>query len=132
MSYCQNCHKGKAFGHMVSHAKNRLRRTFKPNIQKLRVLRNGISISAQLCTSCIKRLKKDGKFGIFAIAKAVTTVNKSKDLTTPKKTKVEKEVVKKVEPKPKKEKAAAKLTGLKSSKETDESLNIASIVGKKI
>ena len=115
MSYCQNCHKGKDFGHMVSHAKNRLRRTFKPNIQKLRVLQNGISISVKLCTSCIKRLKKDKKFGIFSLPSLSLA---------PKKAVVAVESLKPVKKKVEKKKETL-------TKVAKDSLDISSIVGKK-
>ena len=70
MSHCQYCHRGVAYGNAVSHAKNRLKRLFKPNLQKLKVLRKGISIRVTLCTRCIKRLKLDGKIGSFIQVKA--------------------------------------------------------------
>lgn len=70
MAYkCDNCNKGKEHGHMVSHAKNRLARLFLPNLQKLRVFKNGIVVRVKFCTSCIKRLRKDGFIGKFAVIK---------------------------------------------------------------
>lgn len=68
---CENCHKGILYGHAVSHAKNRLRRLFRPNLQKLKVLKDGIAVRVKFCTSCIKRLKKDGKRGIYSLVKLV-------------------------------------------------------------
>lgn len=62
---CINCNKGVAYGHAVSHAKNRVRRLFRPNIQKIKVLRDGNSVSVKMCTSCIQKLKKDGQFGLY-------------------------------------------------------------------
>ncbi|OGG16913.1 50S ribosomal protein L28 [Candidatus Gottesmanbacteria bacterium RIFCSPHIGHO2_02_FULL_39_14] len=64
---CQHCGRGIGYGHAVSHAKNRTRRIFKPNIQKLKVLKNGISVRLKLCTSCIQRLKKDKYLGQFRL-----------------------------------------------------------------
>lgn len=69
MSKCQYCNKGSEVGNAVSHAKNRTKRWFKPNIQKLKVLLNGQSTRLALCTKCIKRLHKDGKLGRFYIKK---------------------------------------------------------------
>lgn len=63
--HCVNCGKGIAYGHAVSHAKNRTKRVFKPNLQKLKVLRDGVVVRVKLCTNCIQRMKKDGQFGIF-------------------------------------------------------------------
>lgn len=68
MAYkCEFCGKGVAYGHAVSHAKNRVRRLFKPNLQKIRALRDGVNIRVKFCTSCIKRLKRDGILGLFKI-----------------------------------------------------------------
>ena len=61
---------------MVSHAKNRVGRLFRPNLQKLKVFKNGLLIRVKLCTSCIKRLKKDGRIGIFAVNRAGTSNRK--------------------------------------------------------
>ena len=69
MAYCTNCHKGIAYGHAVSHAKNRVRRFFRPNIQKIKLLRNGITIRVKLCTACIKTLRKYNKLGLFTLPK---------------------------------------------------------------
>ncbi|MCL4338914.1 50S ribosomal protein L28 [Patescibacteria group bacterium] len=111
MSKCQNCHKGIAIGHAVSHAKNRIRRIFKPNLQKLKVLRNGVAVKVILCTSCIKRLRKDGKIGAYFIWKPQLV---KETVKAAKRTKIEAPAEKKV----KEEKAS-------------QSLNIESIVGKK-
>ncbi|OGG02953.1 50S ribosomal protein L28 [Candidatus Gottesmanbacteria bacterium RBG_16_37_8] len=64
---CDNCRKGIGYGHAVSHAKNRVNRIFKPNIQKLKVLRDGIKVRVKLCTNCIQRLKKDRQIGHFRL-----------------------------------------------------------------
>lgn len=70
MSYkCENCGKGRNYGHAVSHAKVRLGRTFKPNLQKFPVLISGFRTVGKLCASCIKRLKKDGRLGIYTLIK---------------------------------------------------------------
>lgn len=65
MSKCQFCYKGSKVGNMVSHAKNRLKRLFKPNIHKLKVMLDGRITRVAFCTKCIKRLRKDGHLGNF-------------------------------------------------------------------
>jgi large subunit ribosomal protein L28 len=55
---CDNCGKHQIMGNRVSHAKNRTRHAFKPNIQKKKIMVDGISMRMKLCTSCIKTLKK--------------------------------------------------------------------------
>ncbi len=55
---CDNCGKSRSMGHRVSHAKNRTNHAFKPNIQKKRIMVDGVSMRFKLCTTCIKTLKK--------------------------------------------------------------------------
>jgi len=55
---CDNCQKGIMYGHKVSHAKNRSNRTWKPNLHKKKVVLNGRSINAKLCTKCIRLFSK--------------------------------------------------------------------------
>lgn len=71
---CANCGKGVAYGHDVSHAKNRTKRLFKPNLHFARVMIDGLSDRAnhrhlqagaigrvRLCTKCLRMLKKQSK-----------------------------------------------------------------------
>jgi large subunit ribosomal protein L28 len=55
---CDNCGKGIMHGHLVSHAKNRTNRTWKPNLHKKTIVFNGKKMNAKLCTRCIKMFKK--------------------------------------------------------------------------
>lgn len=118
MSYrCDHCHKGKQYGHAVSHAKNRLRRFFMPNLQKLAVFLNGkSSIHVKFCTTCIKRLKKDGRLGNLYLRKTVAVV---------------KPAVTKAVPAPQKMTKEIKETETPPKKPAGKPLDIASIVGKK-
>lgn len=121
---CQNCRRGVGRGNMVSHAKNRLKRLFKPNLQTLKVIRDGLLVRVKLCTSCIKRLKKDGKLDYYVLWKYQAPVVKVK-ITVPKKVekKVEMEEVKIVEKKKAKKKIEEEIVV--------PTLDISSIVGKK-
>jgi large subunit ribosomal protein L28 len=56
---CQNCGKGVMYGHEVSHAKNRSRRTFDPNLHVARVMIDGAMKRTKLCAKCIRKLKKE-------------------------------------------------------------------------
>ena len=56
---CANCGKGVMYGHKVSHAKNRTKRLFKPNLHAARIVTNGIGKRLRLCTKCLRRAKKD-------------------------------------------------------------------------
>jgi large subunit ribosomal protein L28 len=52
---CEVCGKGPQFGNNVSHANNRTRRRFDPNLQSIRVQRpQGGVERKKVCTSCIK------------------------------------------------------------------------------
>ena len=51
---CEICGKALLRGNNVSHANNRTRRVFKPNLQKIRVLVNGATRRMNVCTTCIR------------------------------------------------------------------------------
>ena len=50
---CFVCGKGVAFGNNVSHANNRTRRVWKPNLQVARILVDGKVTKVKVCTSCL-------------------------------------------------------------------------------
>ncbi len=54
---CYHCDKGVAFGNNVSHANNKTRRTWKPNLQVVRTLEGGKDggkiIKVKVCTRCL-------------------------------------------------------------------------------
>lgn len=54
---CANCGKGIMVGHNVSHAKNRTRKVFKPNLHSTRMTVGGTSMKVKLCTKCLRVLK---------------------------------------------------------------------------
>jgi large subunit ribosomal protein L28 len=51
---CEVCEKKPMFGNNVSHANNKTRRRWKPNIKKLRVVMKGSVKTMKICTRCIK------------------------------------------------------------------------------
>lgn len=51
---CDVCGKGVRYGNKVSHANNRTRRRWLPNIQRVRVLVQGIPKHLTVCTRCIR------------------------------------------------------------------------------
>ena len=55
---CANCGKGVMYGHNVSHAKNRTKRLFKPNLHSARIVIDGIGKRVRLCAKCLRMLKK--------------------------------------------------------------------------
>jgi large subunit ribosomal protein L28 len=50
---CYTCQKGIAFGNNVSHANNKTRRTWKPNLQVARIVKDGKTIKIKVCTRCL-------------------------------------------------------------------------------
>ena len=52
-SRCFACNKGVSFGNNVSHANNRTRRVWKPNLQVVRTVVDGKIEKVKVCTSCL-------------------------------------------------------------------------------
>ncbi len=50
---CYVCDKGVTYGNNVSHANNRTRRTWKPNLQTIRILVDGKPTRVRVCTRCL-------------------------------------------------------------------------------
>ncbi len=67
---CFYCGKGVAFGNNVSHANNRTRRTWKPNLQIARVLVEGKIEKVKACTRCLSagKVKRAPRGGGQAVA----------------------------------------------------------------
>jgi large subunit ribosomal protein L28 len=57
---CEICGKGATSGHNVSHANNKTKRLWMPNLQKVKVEPEQGVKSVKVCTPCIKsgRIKK--------------------------------------------------------------------------
>jgi large subunit ribosomal protein L28 len=50
---CYSCGKGVAYGNNVSHANNKTRRTWKPNLQVMRTVIDGKIEKVKVCTRCM-------------------------------------------------------------------------------
>ena len=50
---CYVCDKGVSFGNNVSHANNKTRRVWKPNLQVARILVDGEVKKIKICTRCL-------------------------------------------------------------------------------
>ena len=57
---CDICGKGPVSGHNISHAHNRTKRRWLPNLQSVRAEVNGRPQRLKVCTNCIKlgKIKK--------------------------------------------------------------------------
>ena len=54
MAFCAVCGKGPRSGNNVSHANNRTKRVWRPNLQPARIVtENGTHKRVRVCTSCI-------------------------------------------------------------------------------
>jgi large subunit ribosomal protein L28 len=51
---CEICGKGPGYGHNVSHANNKTKRRWLPNLQRVRALVDGRPRRIRVCTRCIK------------------------------------------------------------------------------
>jgi large subunit ribosomal protein L28 len=52
---CQICEKRPVSGNNISHAHNRTRRRWLPNLQSVRASINGTTRRIRVCTTCIKQ-----------------------------------------------------------------------------
>ena len=61
---CAICKKRPMKGHNVSHAGNRTKRVFNPNLQRVKVLIDGQVKRIRVCTKCLKagKIIKPGSF----------------------------------------------------------------------
>lgn len=50
---CYVCQRGVAFGNNVSHANNKTRRVWRPNLQVARILIDGKPTKVKVCTRCL-------------------------------------------------------------------------------
>jgi large subunit ribosomal protein L28 len=51
---CEICGKGPGVGHNVSHAHNKTKRRWYPNLQTVRVNRGGQTKRMKVCTRCLR------------------------------------------------------------------------------
>jgi len=51
---CEICGKTRSVGHKVSHSNIKTKRTWSPNIQRVRVLVNGHPKRMYVCTQCLR------------------------------------------------------------------------------
>jgi len=51
---CEICGKRPQIGYNISHAHNKSKKRWYPNLQKVRILQNGQTKRMKVCTGCIK------------------------------------------------------------------------------
>ena len=66
MAKCEICSKSVKFGRNIRHQASggwfrrapKTNRTFKPNVQKATVVRDGVQVQMKVCTSCLRTMYK--------------------------------------------------------------------------
>lgn len=61
MKVCTICGKGTTSGNNVSHSMRHTKRTYEANIQKVEVEVDGKKCKKNVCSRCIKTMKKESK-----------------------------------------------------------------------
>lgn len=56
---CSVCSKGQMSGNTVSHSNRKARRAWGVNVQKVKVVKNGVQTSQYVCTRCLRSGKVD-------------------------------------------------------------------------
>jgi large subunit ribosomal protein L28 len=54
MPRCEVCGKAKSVGHRVSHSNVKTKRTWSPNIQRVRAMVDGVPRRIYVCTGCLR------------------------------------------------------------------------------
>lgn len=54
MATCQICSKGPSYGNNISHAHNKTRRRWNPNLQEVRAIYQGKVRKIKVCSRCIR------------------------------------------------------------------------------
>ena len=52
---CNICGKGKQIGYNVSHANNKTKKEWLPNLQTVKIVKDGTTKKAKICAKCIKK-----------------------------------------------------------------------------
>jgi large subunit ribosomal protein L28 len=58
MAKCEVCGKGPQFGNNVSHSMRHTKRRWKVNVQRVRVVKDGVEKQVYMCAKCIKTRQK--------------------------------------------------------------------------
>lgn len=58
--FCEVCEKGLMTGHNVSHSNRKSSRKWAPNVQQLRVVVDGRPLRLNVCTRCMRTMRKQG------------------------------------------------------------------------
>ena len=61
MAKCANCGKTTSFGHNRSFSQRATNRAWKPNLQKVTILKQGRMVKQVMCAKCIKSLGKSAE-----------------------------------------------------------------------
>ncbi len=51
---CDICGKSRSVGNRITKSDNRIKRVWAPNIQRIRIVKEGRTMRANVCTTCIR------------------------------------------------------------------------------
>ncbi|HHW49226.1 MAG TPA: 50S ribosomal protein L28 [Clostridiaceae bacterium] len=57
MAKCEICAKETRFGNARSHAMNATKRSWKPNVRRVRIIENGTPKTIKICSRCLRSNK---------------------------------------------------------------------------
>lgn len=52
--HCEVCGKGIMSGNSITHSDKKIKRKWKPNLRRVRVVEKGVSLRKTVCTRCIR------------------------------------------------------------------------------
>jgi large subunit ribosomal protein L28 len=52
--YCEICEKGSMSGNLVSHSNRKTKRKWAPNVQRVTIIKDGVSRKMDVCTRCLR------------------------------------------------------------------------------
>jgi large subunit ribosomal protein L28 len=58
MAKCDVCGKGPQFGNNVSHSMRHTKRRWNPNVQHMRLMKDGVEKRLYICAKCLKTRQK--------------------------------------------------------------------------
>lgn len=51
---CEICGKGTISGNIITHSDRKIRRKWKPNVKRIKIMENGAPVKKFVCTRCLK------------------------------------------------------------------------------
>jgi len=82
---CFHCGKGKLLGRQHTHHRGvaggrwkkrapKTQKVFTPNLQKIKIMLDGVATQVKMCTKCLKRVRKDMNDGVTPFVKLASSI----------------------------------------------------------